>query len=66
MRKSPRERDEVDGIYQGDRVRHRNGRTGEVTFADPYPYPEGFEVHVRPDDTDDAEIWLHSEIRRIG
>lgn len=56
-----RERDAVDGIYQGDRVVNtRTGQSGEVTFADPAEH----ESHVRTGG--DVEIWPHSEVRRTG
>jgi hypothetical protein len=59
---NPRERDQVDGIYQGDQVRNvHTGQSGEVTFADPAEH----ESHVRLDDGGDVEIWLHTDVERI-
>ncbi|MEU4234358.1 hypothetical protein AB0F17_59635 [Nonomuraea sp. NPDC026600] len=58
---NPRERDQVDGIYQGDQVRNTStGQRGEVTFADPAEH----ESHVRLDDGE-VEIWPHADVERI-
>lgn len=56
-----RERDQVDGIYQGDQVRNTaTDQTGEVTFADPAEH----ESHVRLA-SGAVEIWPHADVERI-